>query len=332
VPVLAARDAERVLRFVAEAEELVDDDPFPPGVLQALGRLVEADGVGYCEQDRVRKRVRLSVDRPGDDWSEPSVEYWDIADEHPVCRRRNAGDFEPLMLSDFLSQRELHRSRIYDLWFRPLGVERELTVPVPSPPWHTKTFLFHRRNGSDFTERDRLVLDLLQPHFTRLWRAAQTRRRLRAAVACLERAGERELHGVVFLGAAPHVDFVSPPAARMLRDYFAAQPDGSLPPALVRWLESGKERFTRRCGSRMLTVDRAGDTLMLEESGDELGLTRRELQILAWVARGKSNVEVAETLWIAPSTVRKHLEHIYGKLGVRTRTAAVARFFESQGA
>ena len=44
------------------------------------------------------------------------------------------------------------------------------------------------------------------------------------------------------------------------------------------------------------------------------------------MARGKTNREVAEPLWIAPSTVRKHLDNVYAKLGVSTRTAAVAQF------
>jgi DNA-binding CsgD family transcriptional regulator len=57
----------------------------------------------------------------------------------------------------------------------------------------------------------------------------------------------------------------------------------------------------------------------------ELPLTPREREILEWVERGKTNAEIAEILWLAPSTVRKHLENAYGKLGVRTRTAAVAR-------
>jgi DNA-binding CsgD family transcriptional regulator len=57
----------------------------------------------------------------------------------------------------------------------------------------------------------------------------------------------------------------------------------------------------------------------------DLPLTRREREILEWVERGKTNAEIAEILWLSPSTVRKHLENIYGKLGVRTRTAAVAR-------
>lgn len=40
----------------------------------------------------------------------------------------------------------------------------------------------------------------------------------------------------------------------------------------------------------------------------------------------KTNAEVAEALWLSPATVRKHLENAFAKLGVRTRTAAVARF------
>jgi DNA-binding CsgD family transcriptional regulator len=54
-------------------------------------------------------------------------------------------------------------------------------------------------------------------------------------------------------------------------------------------------------------------------------LTKREKEVLSCVALGKTNAEVAQILWLAPSTVRKHLENIYAKLGVGTRTAAVAR-------
>jgi DNA-binding CsgD family transcriptional regulator len=53
-----------------------------------------------------------------------------------------------------------------------------------------------------------------------------------------------------------------------------------------------------------------------------LGLTRREIEVLAWVAAGKTNAQVAEVLSIAPGTVKKHLEHIYKKLGVSSRTDA----------
>jgi DNA-binding CsgD family transcriptional regulator len=63
-----------------------------------------------------------------------------------------------------------------------------------------------------------------------------------------------------------------------------------------------------------------------EERHQQVQLTAREREVLAWVARGKTNAEIARLLWLAPGTVRKHLENVYAKLGVSTRTAAVARF------
>ena len=53
-------------------------------------------------------------------------------------------------------------------------------------------------------------------------------------------------------------------------------------------------------------------------------LTPREAEIVDWVARGKTNAEIASALFISPQTVRKHLENIFQKLAVRSRTAAAA--------
>ena len=51
-------------------------------------------------------------------------------------------------------------------------------------------------------------------------------------------------------------------------------------------------------------------------------LTPREAEILGWIARGKTNREIARLLVISPHTVRKHVENLFEKLDVRTRTAA----------
>jgi DNA-binding CsgD family transcriptional regulator len=53
-----------------------------------------------------------------------------------------------------------------------------------------------------------------------------------------------------------------------------------------------------------------------------LPITEREREILALVAAGKTNAEIAMILAISARTVQKHLEHIFRKLGVETRTAA----------
>jgi len=54
-------------------------------------------------------------------------------------------------------------------------------------------------------------------------------------------------------------------------------------------------------------------------------LTRRESQVLDLVASGSTNREIAQLLDISPTTVRSHLEHVFAKLGVSTRTAALAK-------
>ncbi|MDC5696541.1 LuxR C-terminal-related transcriptional regulator [Intrasporangium calvum] len=54
-------------------------------------------------------------------------------------------------------------------------------------------------------------------------------------------------------------------------------------------------------------------------------LTPRESQIAELLAEGKTNAQIAAVLWIAPSTVKKHLEHIYAKTGAVSRAAVVGR-------
>ena len=54
-------------------------------------------------------------------------------------------------------------------------------------------------------------------------------------------------------------------------------------------------------------------------------LSERELEVLALVASGKSNVEIASSLFVSLSTVKTHINNLYRKLGVRSRTQAVAR-------
>jgi DNA-binding CsgD family transcriptional regulator len=57
-------------------------------------------------------------------------------------------------------------------------------------------------------------------------------------------------------------------------------------------------------------------------------LTGREREVLRWLAGGKTDRDIADILGISPRTVNKHLQRIYEKLGVETRTAAVVRALE----
>jgi DNA-binding CsgD family transcriptional regulator len=86
----------------------------------------------------------------------------------------------------------------------------------------------------------------------------------------------------------------------------------------------------------MLAEDASGMTLIMKESATTgqlrvEGLTRRESEVLIWVARGKSNEEIALILNMSLSTVKKHLQHIFEKLGVESRTAAAAVAMDNTG-
>jgi len=61
------------------------------------------------------------------------------------------------------------------------------------------------------------------------------------------------------------------------------------------------------------------DTKMLESTG----ISNREYEVLRKIAEGKSNQEIAESLFISLSTVKTHVSRIYEKLGVKRRTQAI---------
>jgi DNA-binding CsgD family transcriptional regulator len=62
-----------------------------------------------------------------------------------------------------------------------------------------------------------------------------------------------------------------------------------------------------------------------------LGLTKREAEVLFWVAKDQSTQAIAKQLGISDLTVKKHLENIYKKFGVQTRTGAVMYALEKIG-
>jgi DNA-binding response OmpR family regulator/DNA-binding CsgD family transcriptional regulator len=75
----------------------------------------------------------------------------------------------------------------------------------------------------------------------------------------------------------------------------------------------------------LVVLTETSDGAAIEALSLRFGLTAREAEVLYWVARGKTNRDIGDILGTRPKTITKHLEHVFEKLGVETRTAAAGR-------
>ena len=91
----------------------------------------------------------------------------------------------------------------------------------------------------------------------------------------------------------------------------------------VREVHSGASSLSPRIASMLIKHVRDSTPVAADAAALE-PLTEREVEVLRWVACGKTNRDIGDILGLSPRTVNKHLEHVYVKLGVETRTAATS--------
>ncbi len=127
--------------------------------------------------------------------------------------------------------------------------------------------------------------------------------RLRAVMAVPLHVDERMLVSVVLNRHGRDFSERDRQMADLLRPGLAAQLKESYAPSQTGWMAPEGAEPLASCAS----------------------LTAREKEILQWVGAGKSNAEIAWIMAISPRTVQKHLEHIFDKLGVQNRLAALLR-------
>lgn len=87
---------------------------------------------------------------------------------------------------------------------------------------------------------------------------------------------------------------------------------------------SVKHSICHHTDEYLLLMEKHSKNWDLESLRNSLSLTFREAEILMWISRGKTNKEMGLILGSSPRTINKHLEHIFEKLGVVTRAAAVS--------
>ncbi|MFA9219118.1 MAG: response regulator, partial [Sphingomonadaceae bacterium] len=149
----------------------------------------------------------------------------------------------------------------------------------------------------------------------------------------------------------------TPLARQLMQAYFlppepapglAPEPSWRMPEALAAWLAATQQAHGRgeahpplqvALGQKRLVFSAAeysedeqwmivlreeSDAALIENLMSTFRLTQRESEVLNWVIKGKTNRDIGDILGTSPRTVNKHLEHVFVKLGVETRTSAAS--------
>lgn len=258
---LRQRDLGASLSYLRELYAWRDPESFKHHVLETITNLVPSELTTYNELDlRTSKNVWEWKPVPSD-FAELTESFALYMDENPcIAYFRRTGDGRATKISDFLTQRELRKLGYYNEYLRRVGLEHRMSIVLPKPPHSVIALAFGR--GKDFSERDRLLLDLLRPHLTQAYDNA-------AALARIRQESAR--------------------------------------PSPMK------------------------EILLSRESIESLGLTDREADILLGIARGQTNRQIAASFYVSPFTVKTHLQRVYRKLEVGSRTEAVVRALEILG-
>jgi DNA-binding CsgD family transcriptional regulator len=351
------RDLEAFLTIVREIYAHCGLDSFASHIVSTLPKAIPSEWTSYNEVN-LRSQTNTYVMEPlPSDFPEAEQIFAQYIPEHPIImHHQETQDGRALKISDFLTQHKFHRLGLYNEFFQRLEVEHQMAVVLPAPASLVIGIALNR-SGKDFSERDRILLNLLGPHLVQAYHNAKAVTRMQQDSARVKRAVEELDRGVIALAEKCRITWCTEQVRRWILEYFdPPQRTDQLPESLQRWIEHQRSLLSED-GSvppprKPLVLERAGKRLVVrlvedhsEEDGcfllveeqhvpfserslETFGLTHREAEVLLWIARGKTNNEVASALYIIPSTVKKHLEHIYEKFGVESRTEAIARALE----
>ena len=341
---LGTADLGSLLEFVRGVHELRDFDGFVQYTVHALPRLVRADLTTYNEIDPVRGSSDNWLDRPEVNTPEAAATWEAHMAEHPVLAQYlRSGDGRAHAIGEFTSQRQFRQTGLYTEHYRPKELEYVVATFLDNAGGRVVGVGLHR-NGHDFDERDRMLVDLVRPHL------ALARRNALAVTRLRHHAARRSLPELLTFDCAGRIRNASPRAIALLSAYVGTPRGDHLPEDLARWIDASQRQpddaprvdapFVREGYGGTLAVrvvEGTGDRyLLLEEARgrppDALranGLTARECDVVTLVTAGQTNAEIATALGIAERTVDKHVEHILQKLGVGNRTAIAAFALEA---
>lgn len=238
---------------------------------------------------------------------------------------------------DILTEDEWKSSELYSELYEPFGLQYDMSVRYYNDQI---CISFTFTNDVPLSAEHRRILNLIAPHLGNARHSYELQKK--GLYSSLP-------DNTVLFSMSGGVMECSAEARRLLRTYHPDEPRSAvcdIPDSVLHLVRNRIRRFSLNhdhLSANMLRVEGehaelvmtilrhpAGFLLLLEEvhPGNPIedimamGLTRREAEVLKWVAQGKQNSEIASILGIRTATVRKHVEHILDKLKCETRGAA----------
>ena len=342
--------ATDVLRSVGSV--CVEPEAFARAGVALLPGLVpsELTTLSICDLASGRRRV---VGNPREALSPRDIAAFDRHFfAHPLVRfHTEHPDGGTHRISDSVPPRDFRRGALYDEYYRRIGIDHAVAVPLFVDGTTLVSFVLNRA-GRDFSDDEIALLDWLRGGLGEVYRSMVALQRAVAAVSQMRTIAEADGWALVPLDARRRIHALPARARALLA---GACPGGRLavgallPGTIDAWLrrstaggapwlalpplelDAPRGRVTLRAlpeatgGGGWTLLVRALPRQPTIAGMDETPLTRREREILDWVAAGKTDRQIAAITGASPRTVQKHLEHVYVKLGVENRTAAALR-------
>lgn len=355
---LTTHDIRQLFAFIKNLYELRDHAEFMQQLVRGLADLVPADLYAYNEISSTKKLVTgyaiWPVDFPLLPNAPEIVGRYQL--QHPtVAHYLTTGKGDITKISDFMTYREFSRTDLHNQFHRPMGFLYGIGFGIALAQ-HGMIGIGIHRSGKDYSERDRRVLSELHPHIIQAFENAQAVTRMRHETTAIHGALDALNAAIVCLSPRATIQWTTPQAARLMQEYnlFAPKTHTRLHRSITDWLSAQESELSHPTqvpkALRSLTISRPHGTvtitLMRQDQRrllvltttnqasprttlSHLGLSPRETEVLGWIVRGKSNPEIATILSLSVRTVHKHVEHIYVKLGIENRHAAISLALEA---
>jgi DNA-binding CsgD family transcriptional regulator len=184
---IAQPDCEKLLGVTAELHEIEDRESLPARFLGSLQSLIpfQLGGCHLIQPSRHHIAAYYAPERSP--LPTRHKEFWRLAETHPLHSLLFAQPAQAWKLSDVISRQAFHRTEFYNVLYRPLHVDCELTAAFPDPATPDQFCLVSlHRQSNDFTERDRVLLNLLLPQLAGICRRLARRSASANGHSCLD--------------------------------------------------------------------------------------------------------------------------------------------------